>query len=82
MRTLKSLASLMLMSTVAATSFTLTACQDDLSTEELKANAEKSARFVAGMPYFKFNNFTSSGFDLSWGWDQVLLYFEAGLKKK
>ena len=39
MRTLKSLASLMLMSTVAATPFTLTSCQDDLSTEELKANA-------------------------------------------
>ena len=29
----------MLMSTVAATPFTLTSCQDDLSTEELKANA-------------------------------------------
>ena len=39
MRTLKTLASLMLMSTVAATPFTLTSCQDDLSTEELKANA-------------------------------------------
>ena len=32
-----------------------------------------------GMPYFKFNNFSTSGFDLSWGWDYVKLYFQAGL---
>lgn len=51
--------------------------QDTL--EEVKQNAEKSAKLVDGMPYFKFNNYTSSGFDLSWGWEYVKMYFQAGL---
>ena len=51
--------------------------QDPL--DEIKANAEKSARLADGMPYFKFNNYTSSGFDLSWGWEYVKMYFQAGL---
>ena len=51
--------------------------QDPL--EEIKANAERSAHQADGMPYFKFNNYTSSGFDLSWGWEYVQMYFQAGL---
>lgn len=51
--------------------------QDPL--EEIEENAEKSARLADGMPYFKFNNYTSSGFDLSWGWEYVKMYFQAGL---
>lgn len=51
--------------------------QDPL--EEIEQNAEKSSRLVNGMPYFKFNNYTSSGFDLSWGWEYVKMYFQAGL---
>ena len=47
--------------------------------EEIEMNAEKSAKLTHGMPYFKFNNYTSSGFDLSWGWEYVKMYFEAGL---
>ncbi|MBQ3476267.1 thioredoxin domain-containing protein [Candidatus Saccharibacteria bacterium] len=47
--------------------------------EEIEKNAEKSAKIARGMPYFKFNNYTSSGFDLSWGWEYVLMYFQAGL---
>lgn len=47
--------------------------------DEIKQNAEKSARLADGMPYFKFNNYTSSGFDLSWGWEYVKMYFQAGL---
>ena len=53
--------------------------QNDESLDEVKANAAKTAKLVHGMPYFKFNNFTSSGYDLSWGWDYVLQYFQAGL---
>lgn len=49
------------------------------SLPEIMDNALKSARLIGGMPYFKFNNYTSSGFDLSWGYDYVLMYFEAGL---
>ena len=51
--------------------------QDPL--EEIEKNAEKSSRLANGMPYFKFNNYTSSGFDLSWGWEYVKMYFQAGL---
>ena len=47
--------------------------------EEIEKTAEKSAKLVGGMPYFKFNDYTSSGFDLSWGWEYVKMYFQAGL---
>ena len=43
-------------------------------------NAKKTTKLVTGMPQFKFNNYVSGGFDLSWGWEYVLKYFEAGLK--
>jgi len=48
--------------------------------DEVKQNAKKSAQLIDGMPFFKFNNYTNSGFDLGWGWDYVKAYFEAGLE--
>ena len=54
--------------------------ENDEPLEEIKTNAQKSAKLVQGMPYFKFNNYTSSGFDLSWGWEYVQMYFQAGLE--
>ena len=54
--------------------------ENDDPIEEIEKNAAKSAKLANGMPYFKFNNYTSSGFDLSWGWDYVLQYFKAGLE--
>lgn len=54
--------------------------KNDEPLEEVEKNAAKMARLADGMPYFKFNNYTSSGFDLSWGWDYVLMYFQAGLE--
>ena len=48
--------------------------------EEIQTNAAKTAKIANGMPYFKFNNYTSSGFDLSWGWEHVQMYFQAGLE--
>ncbi|MBQ2660943.1 thioredoxin domain-containing protein [Candidatus Saccharibacteria bacterium] len=53
--------------------------ENDDPIEEIQKNAEKTAKLADGMPYFKFNNYTSSGFDLSWGWEYVLMYFQAGL---
>ena len=53
--------------------------ENDETLDEIKTNAAKSAKLTRGMPYFKFNNFTSSGFDLTAGYDQVLQYFQAGL---
>lgn len=49
---------------------------------EIQINAEKTTKLAQGMPYFKFNDYTSSGFDLSWGYDYVLMYFQAGLESK
>lgn len=47
--------------------------------EEIEQNAAKTSKLASGMPYFKFNNFTSSGFDLAGDWQDVLMFFQAGL---
>ncbi len=47
--------------------------------QDIIANAAKTSKLVSGMPYFKFNNYTNSGFSLSWGWEYVQMYFQAGL---
>lgn len=49
---------------------------------EIESRALKSAKTANGLPYFKFNSYILSGFDLSWGWDYVQMYFDAGLKSK
>ena len=54
--------------------------KNDEPLEEIKENAKKMTKLVSGMPYFKFNKYTSSGFSLDWGWDYVLMYFQAGLE--
>ena len=53
--------------------------EDDKPLDEIKENAKKTAKLASGMPFFKLNNYTSSGFDLSWGWEYVQMYFQAGL---
>ena len=54
---------------------------NDESLTEVKKYTDKSAKLVnGGLPYFKFNDFTPSGFDPTWGWDKVLQYFDAGLE--
>ena len=54
--------------------------EEDQTIKEIQENAAKTSKLASGMPYFKFNNYISSGFDLSWGWDHVLMYFAAGLE--
>lgn len=54
--------------------------ENDEPLEEIVKNAAKTAKLANGMPYFKLNNYTSSGFDLSWGWEYVQMYFQAGLE--
>lgn len=44
--------------------------------------AEKMSRLVSGMPYFKFNSYTFSGFDPNGGYGDVMMYMDAGLKSK
>lgn len=57
-----------------------TCVDNDEPLAEIEKNATKTAKIANGMPYFKFNNYTSSGFDLSWGWEYVQMYFQAGLE--
>ena len=54
--------------------------ENDETMETVTKYAARSAKLVNGMPYFKFNSSVQSGFDLSWGWQYVLMYFDAGLK--
>lgn len=45
-------------------------------------NTQRAVPVTEGMPSFKFNRFTTSGFDNNWGWDYVKAYLDAGLGKK
>ena len=56
--------------------------KNDETLDEIIEVAAKMAKAADGMPYFKFNNYTSSGFDMSWGWEYVKMYFDTGLKSK
>ncbi len=49
--------------------------------DELDKNTAKAAQIASGMPYFKFNRFTTAGFDNNWGWEYVEMYLDAGLGK-
>ena len=53
--------------------------ENDEPLEEIIETAKTTSKLINGMPYFKLNNFTSSGYDLSWGYEGVLQYFQAGL---
>ena len=48
--------------------------------DEVKNNTQKAAKYVqGGLPYFKFNKFTTGGFDPSWDWSYVKKLLDAGL---
>ena len=47
---------------------------------KVQENTAKAAQIVqGGLPYFKFDKFTTGGFDTRWGWDYVKKYLDAGL---
>lgn len=52
------------------------------TSERLTNNTRRALQVAQGMPYFKFNRFTTAGFDSSWGWDYVKMYLDSGLSKK
>ncbi|MBR3324026.1 thioredoxin domain-containing protein [Candidatus Saccharibacteria bacterium] len=56
--------------------------QNDETLKEVEEIALKTVNNIDGMPYFKFNSYIASGFDLSWGWEHVKMYFDTGLKSK
>lgn len=48
--------------------------------DKILANTAKAAQKVqGGLPYYKFNKFTTGGFDPSWDWDGVKKLLDAGL---
>lgn len=49
--------------------------------DELDDSTSRAIQVAEGMPYFKFNRFTTAGFDNNWGWDYVKRYLDAGLGK-
>lgn len=55
--------------------------------DKVRENTAKTAKIMqksggSGMPYFQFGAVQTSGFDTSWGWDEVKSYYlDAGLKK-
>ena len=53
--------------------------QDELPS--IMKNAEKTTKLISGMPYFKFNSYTFSGFDPNGDYHDALQYLNAGLKK-
>ena len=59
-----------------------TCVKNDETLEAVKETAAKTVKNIDGMPYFKFNSYIASGFDLNWGWDYVQMYFENGLKSR
>ncbi|MBQ3441597.1 thioredoxin domain-containing protein [Candidatus Saccharibacteria bacterium] len=56
--------------------------KEDEPLEEVVKVSDKMAKNIDGLPYFKFNKYISSGFDMSWGYDYVKMYFDSGLKSK
>ena len=50
--------------------------------ETIKERALKTTKLVDGMPYFKFNEYTFSGFDPNGDYDSVMMYMDAGLKSR
>ena len=54
--------------------------ENDDPLPEITANAKKTSKLANGLPYFKLNNYSPPGFDLSWGWEYVLMYFQTALE--
>lgn len=44
--------------------------------------ADKTAKVVSGLPSFKFNSYSPPGFDMTWGWEYVKMFFDEGLKSR
>ena len=53
--------------------------EDETPLEEIEANAEKTTKFVSGLPSFKFNSYSPPGFSMDGTWEDVKAYFKAGL---
>ncbi|MDO4759950.1 MAG: thioredoxin domain-containing protein [Candidatus Saccharibacteria bacterium] len=60
-----------------------TCVKNNETIEEVVENTGKVAKAIdGGMPSFKFNKYSFSGFDMGWGWEYVEYYFDKGLASK
>lgn len=60
-----------------------TCVENDEPLEEIEENTIKAAKITqGGVPYFKFNKQIITGFDMNGDWNNVLFFFEQGLKNK
>ncbi|MBR5027139.1 hypothetical protein IKX64_00900, partial [Candidatus Saccharibacteria bacterium] len=50
--------------------------------ETIIERAAKASKLVSGMPYFKFNSYTFSGFNPNGTYEDVMMYMDAGLNSK
>ncbi len=57
-----------------------TCVNEDKSLDEVKATAARMAEARVGMPYFKFNKYTQSGYNLVNNYDYVKSMLDEGLK--
>ncbi len=48
--------------------------------DEVSENTRRAMQTADGMPSFKFNKFTTSGFGEDWDWSYVKRYLDAGLE--
>lgn len=51
------------------------------SVDDLDYNTRRASQVAAGLPSFKFNKFTTSGFSDTWDWSYVKMMLDAGLGK-
>ena len=59
-----------------------TCVKNDEPLDLIMERALKTTKLVSGMPYFKFNSYTFSGFTPNGTYSDVLMYMDAGLKSK
>lgn len=50
--------------------------------ETIIERAAKASKLVSGMPFFKFNSYTFSGFNPNGTYEDVMMYMDAGLNSK
>ena len=56
--------------------------ENEETLEEVETNTIKASQYIAGLPYFQFEDFKQSGFDNTWDYSYVVKYLDAGLGKK
>ncbi|MBR3180938.1 thioredoxin domain-containing protein [Candidatus Saccharibacteria bacterium] len=55
-------------------------CYDNRETvQEIQENTLKASAVASGLPFFVFGKYSTGGFDNSWGWEEIVQMYNAGL---